>query len=232
MGFDVGEWTVRVLEGGLPTLPERLEPGQTVAVARWRGEHYGAVLFVRLWKNRVVDSDCAITERAADGSWEEPSSWGGTGWIDDPLVRSQTGWDGDPVVWLGTRGMGFEAEDESHRGDVLRDKTSPAGVAGNVVWTDDTGTLGPDEAAALAERLLFEEAPWSGLDVRALLGAASAQVDAIEVEHGGRRWTVPIESPCGAFIVGLESPGRATLRALDRDGRPLPDADGATERVA
>ena len=77
-----------------------------------------------------------------------------------------------------------------------------------------------------------EDEPWAGLDLRALLGAASAQVAAIEVAHAGKTWTVPIESPCGAFIVGLEAPGPATLRVLDHDGRPLADADGATERVA
>jgi hypothetical protein len=190
MGFDIGEATVRVLEEGLPTLPTRLEASQTVPVALWRGERYGAVLFVRLWRNGNVDSDCAITERAANGSWEQPSGWGGSGWIDDPLVRSETGWGGDPVAWIGSTGIGSRAEDENF---------------------------------AVAH---------TGLDVRALRGAASSRVAAIEVEQRGRTWTVPIESPCGAFIVGLESPGPATLRVLDRDGQPLADATGETERVA
>jgi hypothetical protein len=59
-----------------------------------------------------------------------------------------------------------------------------------------------------------------------------AQVAAIAVKHGGRTWTVPIESACGAFIVGLEAPGPATLRVLDHDDRPLANADGSTARVA
>jgi hypothetical protein len=175
MAFDVGVETVRVLEEGLAPLPAHLEPSQTVAVALWRGERYGAVLFVRLWRNGDFDCDCAIAWRAADGSWEEPGSWGGSGWIDDPLVRSETGWDGDPVLWLGLQSL----------------------------------ERGADE-------------------VRACLGAASTEAAAIEVQHAGRAWTVPIDSPCGAFIVGLEAPGPATMRALDRNGRPLT----GTERAA
>ncbi|MEA2466598.1 MAG: hypothetical protein QOJ57_724, partial [Thermoleophilaceae bacterium] len=118
----------------------------------------------------------------------------GSGWIDEPLVRSRAGWDGDPVAWLGSYGIG----------------------------------LGDADPSEYESGLLDHHA----LDVRALLGAASEQVAAIAVEHGGRTWTVPIESPSGAFIVGLEAPGPATLRVLDQDGRPLPDADGATERIA
>src|SRR5262249_4344250 len=101
MGYDIGEQTVNVLTDGLPALPDRFEPSQTLPLALWRGERSGAVLFVRLWRNGNYDSDCAITERAADGSWDEPSAWGGSGWIDDPLHRPDEGWDGDPVVWLG-----------------------------------------------------------------------------------------------------------------------------------
>jgi hypothetical protein len=219
MAFDIAEWTVRVLDDGLPPLPAQLKPGQTVAVARWRGQRHGAVVFVRLWKNGNVDNDCAIAERAPDGSWEEPSAWGGTGWIDDPLVRSQNGWDGDPVAWLGLSGIGFEVVDESDY----------AGGPDDFQVVDVVKRDGPDEDTA---RPRFAEEPWAGLAVRALLGAASEQVAAIEVEHGGRTWEVPIESPCGAFIVGVEGPGPATLRVLGHDGQPLPDADGATERVA
>jgi hypothetical protein len=203
--MDIGAWTVRVLEDGLPPLPARLERGQTVPIARWRGERYGAVLFVRVWKDGTLDSDCAVTRRAADGSWEEPGAWGGGGWIDDPLVRPRTGWDGDPVVWLGMSGIGSEEE------------VIPSDAPGFSI----TDVVAPRDDAA----------PWTGLDARALLGAAAKQVAAIEVEHEGRTWTVAIESPCGAFIVGLEAPGPATLRVLGHDGRLLPDAEGATELV-
>jgi hypothetical protein len=163
VAYDVAEWTVRVLEGGLPPLPDRLEPSQTVPVALWRGEQHGAVLFVRLWRNGNFDCDCAIAPRGA-GGWEEPSSWGGGGWIDEPLVRTQHGWDGDQVAWLGS-----------------------------------SGTNG----------------------VRAVRGAASMAVSAIEVEQGGRKRSYRVDSPCGAFVVGIESPEPARLRAVDERGDPV-----------
>jgi hypothetical protein len=166
MGFDIPAWTVTVLEEGLPPLPAQLEKSQTVPLALWRGERYGAVLFVRLWRNGDFDHDCAITTKA-DGSWDEPHSYGGGGWMDDPLRRSQSGWDGDPVSWAGTTALN---------------------------------------------------------EVRAVKGAASLQVGSIGVEQEGRRWQVPIES-AGAFIVGLEDPAPATLRALDHDGGPLLERD-------
>jgi hypothetical protein len=60
-------------------------------------------------------------------------------------------------------------------------------------------------------------------------GVASRQVAAIEVEQAGQRSSVPIDSPCGAFIVGLEQRGPATIRVIGHDGLPLPDGDGMTE---
>jgi hypothetical protein len=156
--------TVRVLERGLPVLPERLEPSGTVPVALWRGARHGAVLFVRLWRNGNIDSDCAIAGRGDDGRWMEPTFMAGGAWIDDPLVRPALGWDGASVLWLGDVGMG---------------------------------------------------------DVRAVQGAASEQVAGIEVEQAGRTWTVPVGSPCGAFVVGVELPGPASVRAVGADGRVL-----------
>jgi hypothetical protein len=150
MGFDVFEWTVRVLQEGLPPLPDRLEPSQTVPVAMWRGESHGAVLFVRLWRNGNMDCECAITNRRADGGWDEPTASSGSAWIDDPLTRPEDGWRGERVAWLGV----------------------------------------------------------SGSDgVRAVRGAASKRVSAIELEQAGRRWSLPVESPCGCVL-------------SDADGRP------------
>jgi hypothetical protein len=170
MGFDVGEWTPRVLAQGLPALPERLERGQTVPVALWRGERHGAVLFVRRWRNDNIDCDCAVARRAPDGSWDEPMGWGGGGWIDDPLVRAEDGWRHDLILWLGTYGTA---------------------------------------------------------DVRVVRGAASAVVASIEVEQDGRKWQVPVESPCGAFLVGLEHSERAVLQPIGSDGASLRGTRGA-----
>ncbi len=175
MGFDVGTWTVRVLEEGLPPLPARLEPSQTVPVAVWRGERHGAVLFVRLWRNAQFDSDCVITDRQADGRWEGPMSWGGGPWLEEPLVRTEAGWDGWPVVWLGTTGVD---------------------------------------------------------DVLAARGAASARVAAIRVEQAGRVSTLPVDSPCGAVVVGVETGnGLATLEPVDADGKVLVRGRGQSAAI-
>jgi hypothetical protein len=226
MGFDIAEWTVRVLEDGLPPLPDRLELGQTVPVAFWRGEKYGAVLFVRLWKNGQPDSDCAITERREDGSWDEPSSWGGSAWIDDPLSRPADGWDGDPVVWLGSSGRGEVADEDDWPGWARELPTGdPAGETSSEIVAVPSDM--PEEEvdamfAALDEKRRAEElADSAELDVRVIEGAASMRVAAIEVEHAGRRWTVPIDSPAGAFLVGIEGRGPAALRALDASGATL-----------
>ena len=53
------------------------------------------------------------------------------------------------------------------------------------------------------------------------MGAASQRVAAIEVEQAGRKWLVTIDSPCGAFVVGVESVEPATLRAVDEYGDAL-----------
>lgn len=159
---------MQVLEEGLPPLPERLEKGQTVPIALWRGERYGAVVFVRLWRNGQVDHDCAITSRADDGAWEEPSSYGGSAWIDDPLHRPESGWDGEPVEWIGVTGI---------------------------------------------------------QEIRAVKGVASLEVASIGVEQSGRKWRVPIDSPAGAFVVGLEDPAPVILHALGAGGQLLSGND-------
>ena len=107
-------WTVRVLEGGLPTAPEHLEPGRTHPVAVWRGRRAGAVLFVRRLRNGRYDSECAITERDEDGRWVEPWAWGGGGWVNPaPRLRPGDGWDGEPVLWMGESTTALENEDGS-----------------------------------------------------------------------------------------------------------------------
>jgi hypothetical protein len=174
MAMDIGEWTVRVLDHGLPALPARLERGETVPAAVWQGKRAGGVVFVRLWKNGQPDSEVAIARRAADGSWEVPS-WGGGPWIDDPMIRPEDGWDGSPVLWL------------QH--------------AGQFVQGDTDG-------------------------VRAQAGAAARRVAAIQVEQAGRTWSVPVDSPCGAFIVVMESLAPARLCAVDERGEAVLERPG------
>ena len=79
MGYDIDAQTVKVLTEGLPALPRSFEPNRTLPLAFWRGERHGAVLFVRLWRNGNYDSECAITERAPNGSWDQPGGWAAAG---------------------------------------------------------------------------------------------------------------------------------------------------------
>jgi hypothetical protein len=200
------------------------------------------VLFLRRWRNGDIDSDCAISERDADGSWIEPSSSGGGGWIEYSLARPDAGWDGDPVLWIGSSGFGtFEPDDEDLENapveePVERKRGTGFGHSQPLIIRAPPGLSAEDESAFMeseVQRMYAErQAEWDQLDVRVVRGAASAQVAAIGVEQDGRRWTVPIESACGAFLVGLERPGPVMFRALDRDGEPLPDADGVTEHRA
>jgi hypothetical protein len=245
MGFDIGEETVRVLGSGLPPLPAELEPSQTFPAALWRGERYGAVLFLRMWRNGNIDCDVAISKRNTDGSWEEPNAWGGGGWIDEPLVRSETGWDGDPMLLLGSFAQD-ELDDEDDESewqadidaDAVADSPAPerfGHTRADVIHVPPE--MSGEEARAFVEATMereraAREAEWNQLAVRAVRGVAAMQVAAIEVEQDHRKWTIPIESPCGAFIVGLEHRGPATVRALDHHGEPLPDADGVTEHSA
>ena len=111
MAWDFADETVRVLTEGLPTPPAEPIPGHTFPAALHRGKRYGAVLFLRLWRNGQWDSDTAITQRDAEG-WVEPSGCGGGGWI-DPYERPHGGWDDDLVVVLGHSVESTEEEDGS-----------------------------------------------------------------------------------------------------------------------
>jgi len=113
VNFDISQWTVRVLEEGLPPPVESVALGQTIPVARWIKDRYGAVLFVRQWRNGQWDSDCASTAIDSNGKWHQPGSHGGGKW-ENPLVRpSSDGWNGKPVIWLNWGG-GFSPIDDKY----------------------------------------------------------------------------------------------------------------------
>ncbi|HSH58786.1 MAG TPA: hypothetical protein VK988_03925 [Acidimicrobiales bacterium] len=213
MGYEVGEWTVQVLENGLPRLPDHLEPGETVPVAFWRGQRFGAVLHMRLWRNGRWDSDCAVTERDAEGGWEHPSSWAGGGWV-NPFERPDDGWDGEPVLWIGRRLLGFDddADDESPRADHLEYMAGETNLE----------LRGSFRRPCRLENLLSEE----DFPIRVQEGMAARVVAAIEVQQGDRKTVYAIDSPTGAFVVGVESPGAAVLRPLGHDKQLLADSEG------
>lgn len=70
-----------MLTDGLPERPRSPVPGQTFPAALHRGDRYGAVLFLRLWRNGQWDSDTAITRRTPEG-WAEPWGCSGGPWVD------------------------------------------------------------------------------------------------------------------------------------------------------
>jgi hypothetical protein len=236
VGRDFEEFAVTVLSTGLPLLPGGLETGVPVPIAVWRGDRFGAVLFVRLWTSGNVDGECTLVERAADGGWGEVIGSGGGGWIDDPLVRNETGWRGDPVLWLGSFGIGLRPDEVDHEPPFVPAHPKQLGVSRAQIVRVPEG-LDDEEARAHADQVIQQqrrrrETRWDRLDLRVLRGVASTRVRTIEVEQENRRWEVPIDSPCGAFLVGLEQRGPATVRVLGHDGRPLADADGHTEHTA
>jgi hypothetical protein len=87
----MSDWSIWVLDNGLPELPTTVEVGWSVPIARWVGETVGAVLHVQ-WRwdesheDDEVQSEVELLPRTANG-WEYPSGSGGTGWLDPPLVR-------------------------------------------------------------------------------------------------------------------------------------------------
>ena len=166
MAWDFSVETVSVLTDGLPQPPAPPVPGQTFPAALHRGERFGAVLFLRLWRNGNWDSDSAIAARAIAG-WEEPGSCGGHDWI-NPYPRPADGWDGQPVRVLGTWRKETQADDDSliqiaavegmtascvtaihcetHQGSFIYPVDSPLGAFVIVVEGDELPSLTPLDA--------------------------------------------------------------------------------------
>lgn len=86
--IELGIW---VLDHGLLPLPPDLDLDETVAIARWSGDEYGAVLFVSRYvdedeQDARVDTDVQ-TYRRVGGSWVASEGSGGGGWFEKPLKR-------------------------------------------------------------------------------------------------------------------------------------------------
>ena len=86
------DWSLWVVEHGVPDLPEEVHQGESVPVARWVGPRYAAVLHVQwMWGREdpaedhlASEIDCLV--RAGD-HWEGTEGGGGTGWPSARLVR-------------------------------------------------------------------------------------------------------------------------------------------------
>jgi hypothetical protein len=88
-GFDeqlMTDWSLWVLDHGLPPLPDRIEFGQSIPVAYWAGPLVGAVLHVQA---TAADPDLDEPEsfdteiecfRRVDGRWDVANATGGTDW--------------------------------------------------------------------------------------------------------------------------------------------------------
>jgi hypothetical protein len=169
VSYDARAEVLGILEHGLPPLPSPLVPEQGAAVAAWRGDRHGCVLFTRVINDGMDDdADVAVVERAEDGSWVRIA--GGGEFDPDRLARQRPEW------------AAFDA--------------------------------------LVASGLTIADFRW-------VLGIAPERVAAIEVERAGERLRLPIDSPVGAFVIGIEGPGQATLQPLDADDRPVGPSEWA-----
>ena len=102
------DWSIWVLDHGLPEMPDTVEIGWSVPVARWVGDSVGAVLHVQ-WQwtedhaEEQPDRSLSLVQRqpadfliseveilaGMSGKWQNPTGSGGTGWIDPPLARPE-----------------------------------------------------------------------------------------------------------------------------------------------
>jgi hypothetical protein len=91
----MSDWSEWVLDHGLPPLPEVLNDGEVVPVARWAGSRFGAVLRVsRYWDDDDgedrLDSEVEVFRRT-DTGWQSSNGGGGSGWFDPPFERPGLG---------------------------------------------------------------------------------------------------------------------------------------------
>jgi hypothetical protein len=221
-----------ILEHGLPPLPSPLVPEQGAAVAAWRGDRHGCVLFTRVINDGMDgDADVAVVERAEDGSWGA-LAWGGCPWPDETFTRPRDG----AVTWVevATHETGLRFHSRDLRIAIARGETPDDvdfGGEPEIVRMAAAGEFGPDRLARQrAEWAAFDALVASGLtiaDFRWVLGIAPERVAAIEVERAGERLRLPIDSPVGAFVIGIEGPGQATMQPLDADDRPVGPSEWA-----
>jgi hypothetical protein len=85
------DWSLWVLDHGLPQLPRELQRDSAVPIARWSGPEFGAVLFVSRYHHDAEDQDVVDSDvypyRRSDSGWDASWGAGGGSWLEPPLQR-------------------------------------------------------------------------------------------------------------------------------------------------
>ena len=92
---DMEEWSLWVLNHGLPAMPIAVAKGESVPLARWIGTAVAAVLHVQwMWGSDDPDDDYLASEvvcfSQVDGVWRSSGASGGMGWPSAVLGRSDS----------------------------------------------------------------------------------------------------------------------------------------------
>jgi len=87
----MSDWSLWVLEHGLPAPPDALDDGEALPIARWVGPRFGAVLHISRYlddedSERRIDTEVEVFCRSGE-SWEQSYGSGGSSWYDPPLIR-------------------------------------------------------------------------------------------------------------------------------------------------
>lgn len=84
------DWSLWVLEHGLPLLPDQVAERSSVPVTWWRGTNSAAVLHLRRWPDDGEDASYTEVDiqvfASVDGRWQLTASGGAGGWP-EALVR-------------------------------------------------------------------------------------------------------------------------------------------------
>ncbi len=112
--LDAWHEEVSILEEGIPSLPTSLADDEAVAIARWVGPRFGALLFVQwsgeeLDPERYLSSEVYVFERVEHG-WESMNTGGGGGWFNPPFVRPDV--DPDYAALVHTHSSGETVQPE------------------------------------------------------------------------------------------------------------------------
>ncbi len=132
------EWSLWVLDHGLPRLPTTVEVGQTVPIARFVGVRFAAVMHVQwVWseshENDYISTETELFFRLGD-TWDPADGSGGASWFDPPFQRPPS---------IGAREVhGFTQTGSVGRGGSCQSIEGIAGVeATHIEVIDRDGTM-------------------------------------------------------------------------------------------